>query len=380
MILRLALFYRRFRWAELQVNSLCEQEYIHCAEDVEEALYSFPETLQAIYQESLQIFSHYKAMSKKVIEGVLKLLLCAEKPLLTSELLGAVALNQHGHTMTFDAMDVVRMSRGLIVLDQSTKILRFAQLSVRGFLETHPDYCGEMLHSLAAQICITHLLEKALFLNPVHSKYADKSTKLAPSDAQTDQFYDYAISYWARYCQKAGSQRSSGQLKVYLRKLLSDVEVDKSPFKQWIKEIRTKCFYYFEHDRQLHKEHSHSHSWPANELFVACTYNFIEIVDLLLKSSSDVLDCRNALGMNGLEISAYHGHYQLTQELFFRAKISRSPQIWGSNFLTRAASGCADAKVIEFLLCELPEVRVSTATLLAAVENERFSSEVLRCF
>lgn len=139
MVLRLILFCRRFRWVELQVDSLCDPEYIHCAEDVEEALYSLPETLQAIY-ESLQTFSHYRVMGKAIIEDALKLLLCAERTLYTEELLEAVSQNQRGHTMNLDAVDIVKMSRNLVVLDQSTMILRFAHLSVREFLETHPDY------------------------------------------------------------------------------------------------------------------------------------------------------------------------------------------------------------------------------------------------
>lgn len=162
MVLRLILFCRRFRWVELQVNSLCDPEYIHCAEDVEEALCSLPETLQAIYEESLQTFSHYRVMGKAIIEDALKLLLCAERTLYTDELLEAVSQNQRGHTMNLGAVDIVRMSRSLIVLDQSTMILRFAHLSVREFLETHPDYSGETSQSSVALICITHLLEMTL--------------------------------------------------------------------------------------------------------------------------------------------------------------------------------------------------------------------------
>lgn len=165
---------------------------------------------------------------------------------------------------------------------------------------------------------------------------------------------------------------------VHLRKFLLNVEVDKSPFKKWNKEIRTKHLYYYEFDRQLYEDHRHSSSLPANQLFVACTYNFIEILNPLLKSSSDVLDCRNSDGMNILEISAYHGHYQLTKELFFRACKVSSPQTWGPSLLARAASGYPDAKIIEFLLCELPEVQVCTVTLLAAAKNKRYGAEVLR--
>lgn len=157
-----------------------------------------------------------------------------------------------------------------------------------------------------------------------------------------------------------------------------NVEADKSPFKKWNNEIRTKHFHYYHSNRQFAEEYAHSSSLPANQLFVACTYNFVEILDPLLKSSSDVLDCRNSHGMNSLEISAYHGHYQLTKELFSRACKVRSPQSWGPSLLARAASGCPNAKVIEFLVSELPEVPVSTATLLAAATNKRFGAEVLR--
>lgn len=52
-------------------------------------------------------------MSKAVIEGALKILLCTERSLSADQLLGAVALNQYGHRVSLDAMDVGRMCYSL---------------------------------------------------------------------------------------------------------------------------------------------------------------------------------------------------------------------------------------------------------------------------
>ena len=66
------------------------------------------------------------------------------------EVLAAVAPNQQGHKIFSNPMDVVRMSRSLVALDQSSEEFRFAHLSVREFIEQHPDFSIEICQYGAA--------------------------------------------------------------------------------------------------------------------------------------------------------------------------------------------------------------------------------------
>jgi len=71
----------RFRWVALQLDALCDPEYIHCPEDIEEGLCRLPTTLEATSQEILDKFDQYQLTSKSVITEALNLLLCAERTL-----------------------------------------------------------------------------------------------------------------------------------------------------------------------------------------------------------------------------------------------------------------------------------------------------------
>ena len=344
-----------------------------------EALQRLPETLEATYVETLQKFDKYQTSSKAAIEGALKLLMCAERNLKVDELLGAIAISQDGHIVTFQAMDIVRMSRSLIVLDQAQELqmFRFAHLSVREFLETQPHYAGESAHCSVAQICLIHRLGIRCFPAVVQTTFRENSAKLALLQRFTERFERYSIDYWARHSKKAGFQRGTGSLQVLFSKFLLGVEDNKNPFEEWERNVRKALHYYYS-DRPLRKEHKHCISFPANPLFVVCTYGFVEILDRLLELTSNFLDCQIANGMNGLEIAAYHGHYEVTRELFKRATKLRSPLSWGSNLMTRAAKGGPTTQVMQFLLCEFQDVPISTESIVAAAQNKSCSGEAMR--
>ena len=79
-----------FRWVELQIDALCDSDYIYCQEVLEEASHRLPIKLEATYREILVKLNQYPSTSKEFIFGTLSLLLCAEKTLKTDELLAAI--------------------------------------------------------------------------------------------------------------------------------------------------------------------------------------------------------------------------------------------------------------------------------------------------
>lgn len=310
------------------------------------------------------------------MKGVLKLLLCVEKTLSAEEILGAVALNQQGQRIFSNPMDIVRMSRSFVVLDQSSKEFRFAHLSVKEFLEKHVDFSAEISQSAAAQMCLSYLLRVYKSSNQIGSEEpGDRFPNLRPGSLPYP-FLMYANKYWPRHCQKAGSQRFDGELKVLMTEFLLEADMDKPVFKRWNHVVRSKLGFYYE-DRKLFKEHRHSASFPANALFVTCTYGFDEFVDSLMNSETEVLLCKNTAGMNALEVCAYNGHYELTKRLLSCAQSLGSPDIWGKSLIVRAARGCPDVKVMEYLLSELQGVEITLATLIAAAKNEKSGAQTM---
>ena len=79
-----------FRWVELQIDSLCDAEYIHCEDDVLEAVDQLPDSLETTYKDILEKFKKYQVTSRAVIERVLAFLLCAERTVRIDEMLVAI--------------------------------------------------------------------------------------------------------------------------------------------------------------------------------------------------------------------------------------------------------------------------------------------------
>lgn len=364
---------------ELQVNSLCDPEYVHCAEDVEETLYRLPETLELTYQDSLHKISRYRATSSGSMKDVLRLLLCAEETLSSDEVLAAVAPNQQGHKIFSNPMDVVRMSRSLVVLDQSSEEFRFAHLSVREFLEQHPDFSIEKSHYGAAQMCLGYVMRASKWQKRSGNDKNGESQILSPF-ATTDSFLCYATYYWPRHCKKAGSLRLSGRLKALMTAFLLETDDDKVVFGQWNHDIRSFLERFYYESRELFKEHRQSASYPACPLFLVCTYGFPEFTEPMMTSMdlNTFLNRKNVDGLTILETCAYNGHLELTKQLLTWATTNcEMDGKWATSLLARAARGCPDAGVIKFLLSELQDYKINSTTLIAAANNCKCGADVL---
>ncbi len=363
---------------ELQINSLCDSEYVHCIEDVEETLYRLPETLELTYQDSLHKISCYRATSSGTMKDFLRLLLCAERSLSSNEVVAAVAPNKHGHKVFSNPMDVVRMSRSLVVLDQSSEEFRFAHLSVREFLEQHPDFSTEISQYGAARLCLSHVMKASEPQNRSESRKYDESLFGGPNTA-TDSLLRYATLYWPRHCKKAGSLRKSGELKAMMVALLLETNDDKTVFSNWIRDIRSRleCCY---RSRELLKEHRQLASYPARPIFLVCTYGFDEFIEPMMTSmdSDSFLYRKNIDGLTILETCAYNGHLGLTKQLLtWATKSCDMDNLWATSLLARAARGCPDLGVIKYLLSELEGYKISLSTLIAAAKNGKCGADIL---
>ena len=126
----------------MQINSLCDPDYIHLPEDIDNALNSLPETLEETYSETILKFEGYSDNSKKTVKGLLKLIMVASIELHASEVKDALLAASSGQIQHLDTADLVRMSLSLVVMDDEKRNFRFAHLSVKEFLEQRAEYAG----------------------------------------------------------------------------------------------------------------------------------------------------------------------------------------------------------------------------------------------
>ncbi|MCJ1381046.1 hypothetical protein MMC17_004155 [Xylographa soralifera] len=371
-----------FRWVELQVESLCDPDDVQYEEDVRRIAKQLPPTLGKTYLETMEVFNNYRGAKRDVIKNALRLLLCSQRTLKVDELLAAVSVGMDGRMSSFKDIEITKMSRSFIVIDEESRTYRFAHLSVREFLEGQPDFSEESTHACIATICLSDQLGPRALLETAGAGTVDGSSNNTPQEQSMSEFGEYASIYWGRHCRKAGHQRTCEKLQKLLSTFLFGSDGDQKPFVKWCKAIPGQLSKYFYYDDALpdtlRVELSHSTDFSFRPLFAICTYGFLEMVGEPVISCKNVLDCFNMVGMNPLEVAAYHDNYEVTKELFTRA-LGCGPSLeWGQSLLENVVRGGTNTKITQFLLQELQRTPRIEDVIVAAVQNQEHSTEMVR--
>ena len=147
----------RFRWASLQLEVLCS---LKLDTDICATLGQLPPKLEHLYLNLYEerIMSYPGEIGRAVLSNVLKWLLCAQRPMRSSEFCTAVAMNLSILSEFITTENILDLCSKFVVLDRGLDTFRFAHLSVREFLEKRPEYSQNSCHILAAEICLLQLI------------------------------------------------------------------------------------------------------------------------------------------------------------------------------------------------------------------------------
>ncbi|KAI9694302.1 MAG: hypothetical protein M1820_009026 [Bogoriella megaspora] len=316
-----------FRWAALHIESLCDSDHVHDEITVRDLLNTLPITLKATYAETLDRLRKYPESSRIVIENVLKLLLCAERTMEVSELLaGATLLSGRTDCAKLSQDDLVRMSRHFLVRDRHNAVLRFAHLSVKEFLESEPEFSKNLVHAVAAITC----LKTYLFYNQKPRSSLTAFDDTSEQDVLSNSvlsFASYAHAHLGRHCKKAGSLRRQSPIAELLSRFLVGDGQTGSGFETWFAHCDVGDF------GALNKRESEKvecKSQKRQPLFMACVYDFDDIVEAFLQTSSDqtMLRDENLYGRTVLEVASRYGsHASLAKLLVFTEDPISQPQV-----------------------------------------------------
>lgn len=355
-----------FRWAALQVDALCDPDYIHSENDVHELLRVLPGTLEQTYSETLAKFQHYPKSSKEAVHNVLKLLMCAEFMMSLEEVVSAVIILSD---TALDTSDLIRMARGLIVEDQQYIVLRFAHLSVREYLECHPEFSEESAHAVAAEACLKTFIDEGRIAGASQSKISKEARKR--KEAAMSIFHTYGHIHLGRHCKKSGAKRHEGRLQRLLLYFLADEE-GKEVFSYWNS-------YCFQTDLGTApgtcSERRNCSSRPAQPLFMACVYGFEDIAHRIVLSDDKALEAENFYQRNPLEVAATYSNYGVTKTLYEIAAKARYSCIRPERLLVAAAEGSVE--VLQFLLNQNIMIRSFGKILAAAGANPKHAKDMV---
>ena len=275
-----------FRWASLQLELLCSMKL---DQDVRSRLGQIPPKLEELYGEIYEknLLNHPGEVGRSIISNVMKWLLCAQRPMKSSEFCTAVVLKT-APMEDLTKEQILDLCHNFVVFDDNLDVFRFAHLSVREFLEKQASYTAKSCHLFAAETCMLyfiglseHSAAKAFILRHYTSELRDRA---ASTTRSLGDFENYAITFWAKHCQLIGEEGRKGDpcFKRTFRFFLSHESDDLSPFNLWVKRyqlraltprLRSRDFWFLFYLR------SYSAYKDANRvLYVACAYAFCEIL------------------------------------------------------------------------------------------------------
>lgn len=268
-----------FRWAGLQLELLCT---LKLDQDIKAKLGRIPPKLEQLYQEIYEknLLKYASEVGQSVIKNIMKWLLCAQRPMKSSEFCTAVVLNT-APTEELTKEHVLDLCHNFVVFDDSLDVFRFAHLSVREFLEKQHEYMAQSCHLLAAETCMLQFIGLSN-LSAAKAFLQDHYTLELPGKAASTAellggFHTYAMMFWAKHCQLVGEEGRTinPRFERTFRFFLSDASDDLSPLKIWIQSgqrsgSRDDILNYLKHDSIYE---------PGERVyFVACAYAFCEII------------------------------------------------------------------------------------------------------
>ncbi|KAK4454466.1 hypothetical protein QBC34DRAFT_434030 [Podospora aff. communis PSN243] len=198
---------------------------------------------------------------------------------------------------------IQRVTLNLLVLD-SYDFLQLPHVSVKEYLQLgrddRQDFSDQMAHAQIAAIC----LQVLTFPIP----------KLSVEGYPSRSFLAYSSVYWPKHCAEAGTD---GRGKSPLREV----------FEAWIgRGQASPAFANWVTGYLKHYERFSSHvktqlggqgalSDEPDPLFVACIWDFPEVIAAVIQHRPSALDGINHDGISGLHLAVYHGNLIVAKQL-----------------------------------------------------------------
>ncbi|OGE49252.1 hypothetical protein PENARI_c022G06687 [Penicillium arizonense] len=227
-----------FQWAALQTHQIqkCKTE-----SSVWKRLENLPDDLQKAYDEAWSQVEELEEPDKLLTNRAMLWVMAAERPLSTSQLLGAVRVNTNGEEPALadeiDEQGLLSLCNNLLTIDSQLKVWRFAHLSVREYLETKMQWTLPLVNFHAASACLTWLITK-------YGKEDDDDLNLEDWESKPTEvfhlmhpFHIYIRHHWAKHIQAAQDDEEA-TLSSLLKTFLGSPEDSSKQYQKWYEVIQ----------------------------------------------------------------------------------------------------------------------------------------------
>lgn len=164
-------------------------------------LRSGSEAYDDAYRRAMERIEGQTPDQKELAKQILAWLTCAKRPLVTTELLHALAVEpseqQFDPENLSELEDIVSMCAGLVTVDEESNIIRLVHYTTQDFFERTQQQWFPHAEGEITRNCITYLSFTA-FDSSLH-----QSTSRAENVLKSHPFYDYAAHNWGYHTRQA---------------------------------------------------------------------------------------------------------------------------------------------------------------------------------
>ena len=205
----------RFLWVSLQIESLCDSRRIKIEGDLVDELARLPRSLAGMYSLILENIGQIEQRGRTVAETMFKWLLCSNDAR-SRVTIAACSGTASTKCRSLSISDVLDVCSNFVVYDEPLDKFRFAQLSVREFLESQPRYT---------------LLDANKFV-------VDKSLRTLTCDQTLrDLFWSYSTLHWIFHYHRLGEQHRKEVLELTAKTFLFNGANPSDAFNVWTTKV-----------------------------------------------------------------------------------------------------------------------------------------------
>ena len=307
------LTFVRFRWVTLQLQYLCT---IKVASLVERRLGKLPQDLWKIYHETYtERFDEYQEEETTIAQSALRWLVCSQVPLNTEMFLALASSSAcQRPTVSISRDDLLDLCFNFVVHDAGLNVFRFAHLSVREYLESTEHYQLERCHAFAAEYCL-RTLTSDFGINQTH--LIDDEEGVVDSLTDDSGVDRYVCVYWPHHLKQSGVQRHLEPLKTLFCTFTMEQQNTSLHFSRW--NGRTSLLLNDSlndiHDSRRYSRENLAISFPGDPLFVACVWEFDELLHWRVNIDTRSLEVQNRFRMTALHVTCRLGNLKAAQML-----------------------------------------------------------------
>jgi ankyrin repeat protein len=244
---------------------------------------------------------------KELAEKALFWIIYAKRPLITSELQHALAVESGDSELHIDGIpyieDIVSVCAGLVTVDKESNIIRLVHYTAEQYFEQTQEYWFPHAEINITTTCITYLSFD------VFDRGFCQTDDEFEERLRSNQFFKYAVRNWGHHARKA-STTSQTLSQAVVDFLMSEAKVN----------VLSQGLFAIKYDSS-HSDYSQQVPRKMTGLHLTAYFRLEAVVKLLLETGKADADLKDDYSQTPLSLAAENGHEAVVKLLLVTGKV-----------------------------------------------------------